>query len=43
MEDLPRSSLLPIGRSGRAASSMHGSFADQVHEVEHEAGVRRQL
>jgi succinate-acetate transporter protein len=43
MEDLPRSSLLPVGRSGRAASSVEGTFAEQVEEIENEAGVRRQL
>jgi uncharacterized protein len=43
MEDLPRRSLLPLGRSGRAASSVEGSFADQLDDLEHEAGVRRTL
>jgi uncharacterized protein len=42
-EDLPRRSLLPVGRSGRAASSLGGSLDDQLLELEHEAGVRRQL
>jgi uncharacterized protein len=43
MEDLPRKSLLPVGRSGRAASSLAGSFEEQLQAVENEAGVRRQL
>lgn len=42
-EDLPRAPLLPVGRSGRAAASLAGSLDDQLHEVENEAGVRRQL
>jgi succinate-acetate transporter protein len=42
-EDLPRASLLPVGRSGRAAASVAGSLDDQLHELENEAGVRRQL
>jgi uncharacterized protein len=43
MEDLPRKALLPVGRSGRAASSLAGGIADQLEDLEHEAGVRRQL
>jgi uncharacterized protein len=43
IEDLPRRSLLPVGRSGRAASSLGGSLREQLEDVEHEAGVRRQL
>jgi hypothetical protein len=42
-EDLPRASLLPVGRSGRAAASVSGSLDDQLLELENEAGVRRQL
>jgi hypothetical protein len=42
-EDLPRPSLLPLGRSGRAASSLSDGFAEQLHALENEAGVRRQL
>jgi succinate-acetate transporter protein len=42
-EDLPRRSLLPVGRSGRAASSFAGGLDDQLEDLEHEAGVRRQL
>jgi len=41
-EDLPRASLLPVGRSGRAASSLAGDLHDQLDQLEHEAGVRRQ-
>ena len=35
--------VLPLGRRGRARSSLEGSFAHQVHQAEQEAGVRRQL
>jgi uncharacterized protein len=42
-EDIPGRSLLPVGRSGRAASSLRGGLGDQLEELEHEAGVRRQL
>jgi succinate-acetate transporter protein len=42
-EDLPRRTLLPVGRSGRAASSLAGGMDEQLEELEHEAGVRRQL
>jgi succinate-acetate transporter protein len=43
MEDLPRNALLPVGRSGRAASSLAGDIGEQLEDIEHEAGVRRQL
>jgi uncharacterized protein len=43
MEDLPRRALLPVGRSGKAESSVAGGFREQVDELQHEAGVRRQL
>jgi len=42
-EDLPRSPLLPVGRSGRAASSLGAGLHAQLEDLEHEAGVRRQL
>jgi succinate-acetate transporter protein len=42
-EDLPRKSLLPVGRSGRAASAVSGGLQDQLDELENEAGVRREL
>lgn len=35
--------VLPLGRRGRARSSLEGSFSHQVHQAEQEAGVRRQL
>ena len=43
MEDLPRGAPLPVGRSGRAASSVAGGFGEQLEGLQHEAGVRRQL
>jgi succinate-acetate transporter protein len=42
-EDLPRAALLPVGRSGRAASSLDGGLGEQLKDLEREAGVRRQL
>lgn len=35
--------VLPLGRRGRARSSMEGSFAHQIQQTEQEPGVRRQL
>jgi succinate-acetate transporter protein len=35
--------VLPIGRRGRARSSLEGGFEHQVHQAELEPGVRRQL
>ena len=42
-EDLPRRSFLPVGRSGRGASSIRGALGEQLDDLEHEAGVRRLL
>jgi succinate-acetate transporter protein len=42
-EDLPRKQLLPVGRSGRAASAISGGLQEQLDQLENEAGVRRQL
>jgi succinate-acetate transporter protein len=42
-EDIPGAGRLPVGRSGRAASSIGGGLGDQLDALEHEAGVRRQL
>jgi uncharacterized protein len=35
--------VLPLGRRGRARSSLEGSFAHQVQQAELEPGVQRQL
>lgn len=43
MEDLPRRAWLPMGRTGKAAAALRGGMEEQVDELEHEAGIRRQL
>lgn len=42
-EDALRRTLLPVLRRGRGRASLDGNFSDQVHLLEHEAGVREQL
>lgn len=43
LEDSSQRTILPIGRRGRARSSLEGTIAHQIETAEHEAGVRRQL
>ena len=43
LEESHQRMVLPLGRRGRARSSLEGSFAHQVHQAEQEPGVRRQL
>lgn len=43
LEESHQRMVLPLGRRGRARTSMEGSFAHQVHQAEQEPGVRRQL
>jgi hypothetical protein len=43
LEDGLQRTVLPIGRRGRARTSLEGSMAHQVDQAEREAGVRRQL
>jgi uncharacterized protein len=43
LEEGSQRMVLPLGRRGRARSSLEGTFAHQVHRAEQEAGVRRQL
>jgi uncharacterized protein len=43
LEEGSQRMVLPLGRRGRARTSLEGSFAHQVHQAEQEAGVRRQL
>lgn len=43
LEESTQRMVLPLGRRGRARSSLEGSFAHQVHQAEQEPGVRRQL
>ncbi len=43
IEDATRSTLLPVGRRRRGASSMGGNLHEQLERLEREAGVREQL
>lgn len=43
LEESYQRMVLPLGRRGRARSSLEGTFAHQVQQAEQEAGVRRQL
>jgi succinate-acetate transporter protein len=43
LEESYQRMVLPLGRRGRARSSLEGSFAHQVQQAELEPGVRRQL
>ncbi|SDO94317.1 GPR1/FUN34/YaaH family transporter [Actinacidiphila guanduensis] len=43
LEEGAQHTVLPIGRRGRARTSLEGGLAHQVHRTEREAGVRRQL
>ena len=43
LEERYQRAVLPLGRRGRARSSIEGSFAHQVQQAEQEPGVRRQL
>jgi len=43
LEDARRSTVLPLGRRGVGRESVDGSFAEQLAQIEHEAGIRRQL
>ncbi len=42
-EDNAGRSILPIGRRGLARSALSGGLNAQLAELEHEAGVRKQL
>jgi succinate-acetate transporter protein len=42
-EDVLKRSLLPLGRRGRGASAMTGTYAAQIATLPHEPGVRQQL
>jgi uncharacterized protein len=42
-EDARRRTVLPVLRLGRGRESLDGNFADQLHQLEREAGVREQL
>jgi hypothetical protein len=43
LEDGQQRTVLPLGRRGRARTSLEGSLAHQIEQAEREAGVRRQL
>jgi uncharacterized protein len=42
-EDARRRTVLPVLRLGRGRESLDGNFADQLQQLEREAGVREQL
>ena len=42
-EDVLRRSLLTLGRRGKGELAVKGTYAQQVAELAHEPGVRRQL
>ncbi|MFD8387976.1 GPR1/FUN34/YaaH family transporter [Streptomyces sp. NPDC059680] len=43
LEDTAQRTVLPLGRRGRARTSLQGDLGHQLHQAEREAGVRRQL
>ncbi|HEY3904104.1 MAG TPA: hypothetical protein VGM14_09400 [Streptosporangiaceae bacterium] len=43
LEDAAQRTILPIGRRGRAKSSIEGDISHQIEQAEREAGIRRQL
>ena len=43
LEESMQRMVLPLGRRGRARTSLEGDFEHQVRQAEQEAGVRRQL
>ena len=43
LEDVQRTTKLPLGRRGAGRASMDKGVAAQLHRIEHEAGVREQL
>ena len=43
MEDSRQRTVLPLGRRGRARTSLEGGIEHQLYQAEREAGVRRQL
>lgn len=42
-EDSPKRSLPPVGRSGRAQSSLEDGRSEQLEQLQNEAGARRKL
>ncbi|MEW2625496.1 GPR1/FUN34/YaaH family transporter [Streptomyces sp. NPDC048106] len=43
LEDTAQRTVLPLGRRGRARTSLQGDLGHQLEQAEREAGVRRQL
>ena len=43
LEDAQHRTLLPVGRRGAGADALTGSVEDELANVSHEAGVRKQL
>lgn len=43
LEDSAKRRVLPMGRRARARAAIDEDLAAQLHELEHEAGVREQL
>ncbi|MEU2711358.1 GPR1/FUN34/YaaH family transporter [Streptomyces sp. NPDC007205] len=43
LEDTAQRTILPLGRRGRARTSLQGDLGHQLEQTEREAGVRRQL
>lgn len=43
LEDVKRQTVLPLGRRGTGRQVMRGTLSDELSDVAHEAGVRRQL
>jgi uncharacterized protein len=43
LEDGAQRTVLPLGRRGRAWSSLQGDFGSHIARAEQEPGIRRQL
>jgi hypothetical protein len=43
LEDVKRKTVLPLGRRGAGRQVMSGALADELRDLSHESGVRKQL
>lgn len=43
LEDTERRTILPVGRRGAGRRALRGGIADDLADLQHEAGVREQL
>lgn len=43
LEDARKQTVLPLGRRGAGARALEGTFSDELTDLAHEGGVRRQL